>query len=330
MKPEIALEKLEIELRLLISTPHGRRAFMASMPFLLASCATRQKTRTREGDNQGQASALTVGEEQHLTAEALPEMRKEYPPHPNTEAQNYLHAIGTKLVRANGLEGNPYHYNFTLVQADFVNAFALPAGEVMVTAPLLAMASNEAELAGVVGHEVGHVKARHTAERMQQAKSETTKSILFGAVGAILGGAAGYGAGKMLCSKGDKECVQRAALFGGLAGVGGGLLIQKFAFMANSREDEMEADRIGFRTATHAGYDKVAAGSFYSKLLDMEKQYKKGGSDFLRPFADAMSTHPPSEERVQQMRELAAAEPGNPSAITNTPDFENIKQQLKT
>lgn len=328
LSEHIALEKLEVELKSLISTPHGRRAFLASLPFLLASCSSKSKHRSREGDNTGQQAALTVEEERRLTQEALPEMRKEYPPYPNDEAQRYLSNLGMKVAKSNGLEGNPYNYNFTLVKADFVNAFALPAGTVMVTTPLLAMAENEAELAGVIGHEIGHVKSRHTAERMHAAKSETTKSILFGAAGAVLGGAAGFGLGKLLCSKGDRDCVQRAALYGGIAGVGGGLLIQKFAFMANSREDEMEADRIGFRTSVNAGYDKVAAGSFYSKLLEMEKQHKQGGADILRPFADAMSTHPPSEERVQQMQQMASSEPSNPKAIVSTPEFEKIKRAV--
>lgn len=322
----IALDKLEIELKSLISTPHGRRAFLASVPLILASCSSKQKHRTREGDNSGQQAALTVEEEKRLTQEAIPEMRKEYPLYPNDEAQKYITHLGMKVAKSNGLEGNPYNYNFTLVKADFVNAFALPAGTVMVTAPLLSLAENEAELAGVIGHEIGHVKSRHTAERMHAAKNESTKSILFGAAGAVLGGAAGFGLGKMLCSKGDRDCIQRAALYGGIAGAGGGLLIQKFAFMANSREDEMEADRIGFRTSVNAGFDKVAAGSFYAKLLEMEKQHKQGGADILRPFTDAMSTHPPSEERVQQMQQMAAAEPSNPKAITSSAEFEKIKR----
>ena len=89
------------------------------------------------------------------------------------------------------------------------------------------------------------------------------------------------------------------------AGVGGGLLIQKYGFMANSREDEMEADRIGFRTSVKAGYDKDYVGRFYAKLLKMEQDRKSGGNSITTAFADALSTHPPSRERVSQMNQMA-------------------------
>ncbi|PJB52999.1 MAG: hypothetical protein CO099_09580, partial [Bdellovibrio sp. CG_4_9_14_3_um_filter_39_7] len=185
----------------------------------------------------------------------------------------------------------------------------------------------EAELAGVVGHEIGHVKARHTAERMAQAKKEQSKSLLFGAAGALLGGAAGFGLGKMLCSKQDRECLARAALYGAGAGVAGGLLIQKFGFMANSREDEMEADRIGFRVAYKAGYDKDHVGLFYDRLLEMERDYKKSQNKMLASFTDAMSTHPPSQERVNQMRQMAA-EVKNIGTTVSTKQFEKIQRLL--
>ena len=118
-----------------------------------------------------------------------------------------------------------------------------------VTAPLLAMADSEAELAGVIGHEIGHIQARHTAERMFVQKKSQNKSLLYSIGGAALGGLLGAGIGKLTCRQQDRECLKRAATYGAMAGAGGGLLITKYKFMANSREDEMEADRIGFRTA---------------------------------------------------------------------------------
>ncbi len=251
----------------------------------------------------------------------LPQMKKEYPAHSNKEAQIYVKQLGEKIIKANNLEGKPYKYNFTLVDVGYVNAFALPAGEIMVTAPLLAMADSEAELSGVIGHEVGHVVARHTAERMQKAKDEQKKSWLMGIGGGVLGGAAGFLLGKTLCKSSDpkyKECLQRAALYGTAAGAGGALLIQKYAFMANSREDEMEADRIGFKTSVAAGYNKDHVGNFYEKLLEMEKNHKQGGNAFLASFADALSTHPPSAERVQQMKQMATQTPASSSSVVSS------------
>ncbi len=321
---EIELEKA---LQELTSTPMGRRLFLQSVPLLMAAaCATKSnKERLREGDNRGQKTSLTPADELRLTQEVLPKMRKDYPAIQNNELQDYITRIGQRIVRANNLHANPYTYNFTAVDVNYVNAFALPAGTVMVTAPLITMAETEAELAGVIGHEIGHIKARHTAERMEAAKQAEKKTWLYGAVGGVLGGAAGFGLGKLLCKPKDNECLQKAALYGAAAGAGGGLLIQKYAFMANSREDEMEADRIGFRTTVTAGYHRDHVGTFYSKLLEMEKKAKGDGNKLMASITDAMSTHPPSENRVKQMNEMASVEPLKTGAIISTKEFEKMK-----
>jgi len=293
--------------------------------WIFTSCASTTSSRYREGDNREQEINITVADEERLTKEAMPKMQKDYPPASNPELQKYISQLGMKIVRANGLEGNPYHYDFTVVDVKNVNAFALPAGKVFVTAPLIAMASNEAELAGVIGHEIGHVKARHAAERMYAMEKESNKTWLYAAGGGIVGAAAGLGLGLILCRGGDKSCLARAALLGGAVGAGGGLLVQKYSFLANSREDELEADRIGFKLAVGAGYDKDQVGKFYEKLLQMEKSAGDNGSA-LKSLADAMSTHPPSEERVKQMNEMADKSPALKGAVVNTPAFARAKQ----
>ena len=291
--------------------------FLVLLSFII-SCAPAQQTRYREGSNVGQQAGLTVQDERRLTEEALPKMKQEYPPAKNPELQKYISNLGMKIVRANNLEGNPYNYNFTVVDVENVNAFALPAGTVFVTAPLIAMTANEAELAGVIGHEVGHVVARHAAERMYVMEQEQNKTWLMAAGGGIVGAAAGFGLGKLLCADGDSACLAKAALIGAAVGAGGGLLVQKFKFMANSREDEMEADRIGFKLAVGAGYDKDKVGKFYERLLQMEKNAQKGGGTITKSLADAMSTHPPSEERVKQMNEMAANAPAVKNPIVSS------------
>mgnify|MGYP003825307467 FL=1 len=87
----------------------------------------------------------------------------------------------------------------------------------------------------------------------------------------------------------------------------------------------MEADRLGFKYAVAAGYDKDQVGKFYEKLLEVEKKSGKSGGTITKSLSDAMSTHPPSEERVKQMKELAAKSPER-KAITNTPQFNRAKQ----
>lgn len=321
------LTELEKSLKELVATPSGRRSFLKAMPLLLAACASTPETRYREGDNTGQAAALTVAEEKQMTAQVLPKMRKDYPPLKDAKLQRYISQLGHKIVAKNGLSGHPYNYSFTVVDVNYVNAFALPAGTVFVTTPLIAMADSEAELAGVVGHEIGHVKARHSAERMFKAKQQQNKSWLYALGGGLGGALLGYGVGKLVCPPKDKACLTKAAAYGGGAGAMGGLLIQKYAFMANSREDEMEADRIGFRTSTKAGYHKDYVGRFYSKLLKMEESRKQGGT-VLASLADAMSTHPPSQERVAQMNELASETSG--AGKISSDDFATIHARART
>jgi predicted Zn-dependent protease len=322
MEKQSPLEELESHLKALTSTSIGRRAFLASVPAMLAACASAQH-RQREGDNSGQLS-LTVEEERKMTADAMKEMGKDYPALQNQDVQLYIRALGSKIARTNALEGKPYNYNFTVVGVPQVNAFALPAGTVFVTAPLIALSESEAELAGVVGHEIGHVKSRHVAERI--AAERESNSWLWTAGSGLLGGAVGFGLGKLLCSPNDKACIAKATVAGAAAGVGGGLLIQKYKFMANSREDEMEADRVAFRTSVKTNYHKERVGDFYAKLLRMEQESKVNRTPLLSGLSDAMSTHPPSTERVNQMHELALGLGPNPRAIVNTKDFDRVKK----
>ena len=322
-----ALNEFEALLNDLTSTSVGRRAFLAAVPMLMAACAS-DNHREREGDNTGQETQMTVADEKRMTAEALPEMRKDYPAIKDPQLQAYLTGLGTRLVTINGLQGNPYTYNFTLVDVPMVNAFALPAGTVFVTAPLFQMAESEAELAGVVGHEIGHVKARHAAERIEAQQKEGKKSWLYGIGGGLLGGVAGFGLGKLLCPPNDNSCMQKAMVAGAAAGVGGGLLVQKYKFMANSREDEMEADRIGFKAAVKAGYAPQHVGDFYSKLQKMEEQSKASGNKLMSSINDAMATHPPSKERVAQMEELVGKSPVNPNAVVSSKNFDLVRSRV--
>ena len=103
-------------------------------------------------------------------------------------------------------------------------------------------------------------------------------------------------------------------------------MIQKYVFMKNSREDEMEADRIGFRTAVGTGYSKDHVGLFYDKLLQMEQKAKRQQTPVLGSLADAMSTHPPSVQRVQQMKQMAASQKRNPKAKVSSREFDAVRK----
>lgn len=96
--------------------------------------------------------------------------------------------------------------------------------------------------------------------------------------------------------------------------------------MANSREDELEADRIGFKRSLKAGYSKAHIGRFYEKLLQMEQEARKGQDIIMASLSDAMSTHPPSKERVKQMNEMVAQANTSGGDVT-TPQFERIRKR---
>lgn len=292
---------------------------------MISACATKTSDRYREGSNEGQKVAITVEEEKKLTKEALSEMKKEYPAAQSPELQAYINRIGQKIVAANNLNSNPYSYSFTVVDVPNVNAFALPAGSIFMTAPIIAMAESEAEIAGVLGHEIGHVTARHTAERMYIAKKEQGKTWLFGGVGAAVGGAAGFFLGKKMCAPKDTGCRAKYAAYGLGGGAGAGLLVQKYGFMKNSQEDELESDRVGFRYATKAGYDKEKVGDFYSKLAAMEKEAKSNQNAVMGWVADAMASHPPSTARVAQAQEMRA-KIETTGGTTVTPEFLEMRK----
>lgn len=322
------LELLREELTKLNSTRSGRRLFLASLPVILSGCSTtaKEKTRYREGNNKGQETSLTIEDEKRMSAEYAPQMEKEYPTTGDPFLQSYISNLGNRIVNANGLAQKPYNYNFKVVDSKMVNAFALPAGRIYVTRPLIKMAQSEAELAGVVGHEIGHVQARHTAERIEKAKKDKAKNILYGLGGVILGGATGFGLSRFLCAKEDKECIKRVTTYGALAGGAGGLLISKFGFMAHGREDELEADRVGYKIAVRSGFHPNYAGRFYWRLKEMEDQHKGKQNKILSPLADALSTHPPSDERISQIRELIGEFRGRKGTISSR-DFEKAKSR---
>ncbi len=292
--------------------------------FFIFSCASTTDI-LRESDYQ--ETDLTVQDEIKMTNEVLPSMSKEYPPYPDKELQNYVRAIGEKIILANNLDNNPYEYTFTVVKSEQVNAFALPAGNVFITSALIKEAETEAELAGVIGHEIANVTNRHTAKRMYAEKKGKTKDIIYGTIGAVGGGLAGIGVGKLICKKGDRKCVKNASIGGLVAGGAGGYLVRKYTFMKNSQRDEMQADRDGFTYAMSAGYSKEHIGNFYKKLLDMEAQYKKG-DNLSGSFVDAFSTHPPSRERVTQMNRLISATEQPNNSIVSTNSWEEIKNRV--
>jgi len=192
----------------------------------------------------------------------------------------YIRSIGKKLAAISEVPNLPYR--FTILNDERVNAFAVPGGYVYITRGLLALAETEAEVAGVLAHEIGHITARHTAQRYSTTMATNIGLTVIG----VIGSAAGLPSG-----------------LGRLASVGAQAAIQGY-----SRQQELEADMLGVRYMTRMGYDPNAMTSFFKKLdahstLEATLQGKDGVSHNI------MSTHPRTAQRIAQAIELAKAKP---------------------
>jgi predicted Zn-dependent protease len=223
---------------------------------------------------------LEVGQDEH--PKILQEFGGEYP---DAKVRAYVQQLGERLAQKS--EASQLKFTFTVLNSDVVNAFALPGGYVYTTRGLMALAGSEAELAGVLGHEIGHVAGRHTAERYSRAAASQV----------------GVGIGSILLGvlTGSDALAQGASQLGGnLAGL---------YLAGHSREQENEADMLGVRYLGRTGYDVNAMASFLSKLqaesaLSAELSGRPGAENEF----DAMQSHPRTADRVRAAIELAHKE----------------------
>ncbi|MBP2300464.1 M48 family metalloprotease [Azospirillum picis] len=197
----------------------------------------------------------------------------------NPRLTAYVGQLGRRLAATTDLANEPW--TFTVLDSDVVNAFALPGGYVYITRGLLALAQDEAEVAGVLAHEIGHVTAHHSAQRMTR---ETIAGLVAAGVGAVFGSDA----------------------LAQIAGLGGTALVASY-----SREQELEADRLGVATLERAGYDPFAMATFL-ETLRRDGQYeglRAGGSGSGSEGFDFLASHPATEERVRVAADLARSLP---------------------
>ena len=171
-----------------------------------------------------QTISMTPDKEIAIGLQSAPQMAEQHGGlHPNTQYQALVDNIGGKLVNNSIAKETPYKYEFHLLtDPNTINAFALPGGQIFITYALFSQLENEDQLAGVLGHEIGHVLGRHSAERI--AESEYWQGLVTaGNVGADMGGLVG--------------------------GIGQQTLLK------NGRGDELESDDLGVRFMIRAGYN---------------------------------------------------------------------------
>ena len=215
---------------------------------------------------------IEVGREEH------PKILKRFGgAYEDKEFAAYVHRVGLSLAKVT--EVQDLSYTFTVLNDDKVNAFALPGGYVYITRGLVALAENEAEMAGVLAHEIGHITARHTAQRYSKAMAANIGLTILGVAGALP-----YGTGHLVS-------------FGTEAVLKG-----------YSRDQELEADMLGVRYLRRAGYDPTAMTAFFHKLKGHEKLAKALAQDpNAKDNYTIMSTHPRTAQRIAQAIKLAEA-----------------------
>ncbi len=203
----------------------------------------------------------------------------------------YVNRIGQNLVRNSDAK---VPFTIKVVDDDSVNAFALPGGFFYVNSGLILAADEEAELAGVMAHEIAHVAARHATRGATRAELANILSIPL----IFVGGGIGYAA---------REAV----------GIGLPMTFLKF-----SRGFEAEADYLGLQYMYKAGYDPNAFVAFFEKLEAQEK--KKPGT-----LAKAFSTHPQTPDRIQKsQQEISTILPPRDQYIVTTSEFDQVKARL--
>ena len=234
-------------------------------------------------------SLISVQQEIEIGQQAQQEIRKEVPRVPDAAVSNYVTGIGRKLVPRAG--GPKYPYSFSVANYREINAFALPGGPVWVHRGAIQAATSEAQLAGVLAHEIAHISQRHAADKI--TKSLVANGLL-GLLGAILGNDGG-GA--------------RAAQAGARILAGGYML--KF-----SRDDEREADSVGAEMMRRAGWDPRGMVEFMDTLAREQGRNPGRVQTFL-------SSHPAPAERANRLRRGVKAGGRRDSA-----EFQRIRSRL--
>lgn len=235
---------------------------------LVGACTTNAAT------GRTQLNVLSRSEEIQLGQEAAPELIVAYGGRvPSDELQAYVTDIGMELAAQTEADNPSLPWSFTFLDSAVINAFALPGGQVFITRGLVERMDNEAQLAGVLGHEIAHVTARHANNRLSRQLGLSVAAAIGGAV------------------IGDDEDLQM--LVNGLV-TGAGVYALTF-----DRGQETESDLLGMRYMSLAGYDPTAQLQVMRILAEASQGPRQ---------PEWLSTHPLPETRIERIEQLLAAE----------------------
>ncbi len=230
---------------------------------LLSYCSSKEFNPVTGED---QYISITPKQEIALGLQSTPQMIKQFGGlYQDQGLQDYVDAVGNRLLLNKQIQDTPWQFEFHLL-ADprTINAFALPGGQIFITTAMFSKLKTEGQLAGVLGHEVGHVVARHSAQRI--AKSQLTEGL----TGAVVAASGTAGSGQM------------AAMVGQIVN------------MKYGREDELQSDEIGVILMSEAGYDPRSMKGVMEILAEASSGNRQ---------PEFFSTHPNPENRIQRIQD---------------------------
>lgn len=256
----------------------------------LAGCSVNPVTGKEEFILGGVDQDIAIGAQQYVPSQQSQGGRYVVDP----ELSIYVNQVGKKLAAVSGNPGLPYE--FVVLNNDVPNAWALPGGKMAINRGLLVHLNDEAQLAAVLGHEIVHAAARHGA-------AQQTKGTLVNA-GVMLAGVAA-----------SSQDSQYGTLALGALGVGANAWMSKY-----SREHELQADKYGIDYMVKAGYDPMGAVELQQTFVKFSNGQESGWLEGL------FASHPPSQERVEANRRMAANHPGG---ARNKAAFDRAMAQLR-
>ncbi|HSP17729.1 MAG TPA: M48 family metalloprotease [Thermoanaerobaculia bacterium] len=255
-----------------------RKLLFASL-LLTVACATNPVTHKREFNIVSEGQEIQIGQQSHEQVIRQFGVYDEKP-----ELNRLVDTVGHRLAAASDRPNLPWH--FTVIDTPMVNAMALPGGYVYITRGMLERINSEDELAGVLGHEITHVTARHAAQQISRVQLAQFGMVL----GAVIAG---------------PEATQQ---YGQLAELGLGLLFQRY-----SRSQESQADLVGTEYVARAGWNPIGSERMLVTLQRLDKHPVAGIERYFQ-------SHPDPARRVRdvegKLKEIAAT---NPAALANEP-----------
>ena len=267
--------------------------FLLATPFVALPKDNKEKDPDSIGDRNvsGKVNFYSLEKEIALGKQLAQQVERQSKIINDPTISEYVNRVGQNLVRNSDAK---VPFTIKVIEDPTVNAFALPGGFFFVDSGLILKADTEAELAGVMAHEIAHVAARHGTRQATRGEIAQLSMIpLF-----VVGGAAAYG-------------IYEAS----------GLLVP-LTFLKFSRGFETEADYLGVQYMYKAGYDPTAFVDFFEKIQTLEK--RKPGT-----MSKMFSTHPPTDDRiVKAQKEIADVLKAKPEYVVTTSEFNDVKSRL--